>query len=69
VDPQAEQVSGVIVEQPDDPGLEVLTLRDLDEELAFDVDVPELVWGSALVSRADTAARDRRPRGSGASLA
>src|SRR5712691_949184 len=50
-DAQPEHVAGVVIDQADDPGLEVALSRELDEEGSFDVDVPERVGASSLVAR------------------
>ena len=39
------------VNEPDDPGLDVVATTEIDEEGALDVDVPELVGMAALVTR------------------
>src|SRR6266851_1745652 len=49
-DPQPENVAGVVIDQAIDPGLEVPVLGQLDEERAFDVDVPERIWARALIA-------------------
>src|SRR3984893_830896 len=50
-DAQSHQKSGVVVNEPDDPGLDVVATTEIDEEGALDVDVPELVGTAALVTR------------------
>jgi len=50
----------VIVDQADNPGLEVARAFDVDEEGAFDVDVPELIRLGALIARSRLA-RHRSP--------
>jgi hypothetical protein len=42
----------VVVDQADDPGLEVALRSELDEERAFDVDVPERIRARPFVPRA-----------------
>src|SRR5712691_766291 len=50
-DSQADDESGMVVDQPHDPGLDVVAAPQVDEERAFDVDVPELVGPATFVSR------------------
>src|SRR6266851_2408485 len=49
-DAQAEDEARVVVDQADDPGLEVAAALELDEEWTLDVDVPERVRAAALVA-------------------
>src|SRR5437870_4512957 len=59
-DAQTEDVPGVIVNQTEDPGLEVALTRELDEERSLDVDMPKRIGNRALI--ASTALpRERRP--------
>jgi len=41
----------VVVDQADQPSLEMATAGELNEERAFDIDVPELIGLAALVAR------------------
>lgn len=52
----------MVVDQADQPSLEVVALLELNEERAFDVDVPELVGLAALKPRASFS-RQRRTSG------
>src|SRR5712692_5722446 len=61
-DAQAEHVAGVVVDQAEDPGPQIALLGELDEERAFDVDVPERVRAGTLIARAALAGQ-RRSRG------
>src|SRR6266545_1628660 len=54
-DAQADDKSRVVVDQTRDPGLDV-SAAEIDEEGAFQIDVPQLVGSAPLIARA------RRPR-------
>src|SRR5213594_2439178 len=56
---QSEHVAGVVVDQAVDPRLQVAVALELNEERAFDVDVPKRVHAGALVART-ACARTRR---------
>src|SRR5712692_288665 len=58
-DAQPQDVAGVVVDQAEDPGLEIAVPLQLNEERAFDVDVPERIGTGALIARAALAC----PRG------
>src|SRR2546428_33841 len=50
-DAQSEHVARVVVDQAEDPGLEVALAPQLDEERPLDVDVPKRVRAGALIAR------------------
>ena len=49
-DAQTEDEARVVVDQADDPGLEVAARLELDEERALDVDMPQRARAAALVA-------------------
>src|SRR2546425_6026653 len=61
LDLETEHEAGVVVDEPDEPGLEVALRSELDEEGTLDVDVPQRVGARALVAGSGLA-RQRGPR-------